>query len=183
MGGCDKGLVPLGEQAMVQWTLATVRPFSARLIISCNRNQSQYAALADTVVSDIAADFPGPLAGIQSALAATTGTHLLVLPCDTPWVSSALIAKLVETARSSPESIAISELNGRMEPLHAIIPVSLAASLETFLQSGQRAVRFWYQQHPMTFVAVDDQAELANINDPQELAQAEKHLRQKDSQE
>ncbi|WP_051560528.1 molybdenum cofactor guanylyltransferase MobA [Marinobacterium jannaschii] len=179
MGGCDKGLVELGEQKMVQWTLDTVRPVVSQLIISCNRNQQLYHSMADQVVSDQLSGFPGPLAGIQSALNVASGSHLLVLPCDTPWVGKELIHSLAQAAKAHPESIIVAELNGRMEPLHAIIPRTCAASLESFLQSGQRAVRFWYQQFPMQSVAVAHAAELANINDREQLAEAEQNLRQR----
>ncbi len=169
MGGCDKGLVALGPRPLVEWTVETVRPLVERLIISCNRNEPRYRLLADAVVSDQLAGFPGPLAGIQSALDIARGSHLLILPCDTPWVSRELLQQLAAEARKHPDAIVVTEQGGRLEPLHAVIPVAYAASLTDYLQSGQRAVRRWYQQYPIRMVSACDQQQLANINTPQEL--------------
>ena len=80
MGGLDKGLVVFNDRRMIEWVLDTVRPLTTQLMISCNRNITDYMPLADSVVCDRIAGSLGPLAGIHAAMESMTATHLLVLP-------------------------------------------------------------------------------------------------------
>eukprot|EP01034_Spumella_vulgaris_P009301 gene9301-11812_t len=61
MGGLDKGLLDWHGQPLIAHLHQLVRPLTDDLIISCNRNQAQYAPYGDQLVSDDSPDFPGPL--------------------------------------------------------------------------------------------------------------------------
>src|SRR5690606_1517751 len=98
LGGQDKGLVMWRGKPLITWLHAVARPLTSDLIISCNRNQQHYADLADQLVSDEEADFPGPLAGIRAGLAAASNQWLMVLPCDAPLIDRQLLADLYEAA-------------------------------------------------------------------------------------
>ncbi len=169
MGGCDKGWVQLDHKPLVEWSHQALKPLVNQLLISCNRNSERYADLADQVVADEMPDYPGPLAGIQSALAVTEASHLLVMPCDTPWVSRTLLRRLIQKARQHPNAVVVVAAEGRLQPLHAIIPVALKASLNLYLSSGQRAVRRWYDLLSVETVEADSLLEMENINTPQQL--------------
>ena len=114
MGGEDKGLVPFKQDPMISWTLDKVRPLVDTLVISCNRNQSVYAGFGEPTVTDDTQGFVGPLAGVQAAMnqLSTQHTHLLVLPCDTPLISQALIALLIKKAQQQPDAITLLRADG-----------------------------------------------------------------------
>ena len=96
MSGQDKGLVPFKERKLVEWSLDVISLFVEQVIISCNRNIGDYMPLADSVVCDRLAGFLGPLAGVHAALLVNQSESLLVLPCDTPFIGSELISRLIE---------------------------------------------------------------------------------------
>ncbi|EPJ45577.1 MAG: hypothetical protein OFPII_25920 [Osedax symbiont Rs1] len=166
MGGLDKGLVVFNDRRMIEWVLDTVRPLTTQLMISCNRNITDYMALADSVVCDRIAGSLGPLAGIHAAMESMTATHLLVLPCDTPKISRAVIEQLIEAAQRDPQAVVFLRYAEFIHPLHAIVPLSLKSSLESYLLDGGRAVRKWCYQHRVVEVSVAavDRAGLVNIN-------------------
>jgi molybdopterin-guanine dinucleotide biosynthesis protein A len=61
--------------------------------------------------------------------------------------------------------IAVAHDGTRMQPVHALIPVSLLSSLNAFLENGDRKIDLWYAQHPTKFVDFSDQPEaFFNIN-------------------
>ncbi len=171
MGGLDKGLVAFNNRKMIEWVLDAVRPFATQLMISCNRNITAYMSLADSVVCDRIAGSLGPLAGVHAAMESMTATHLMVLPCDTPKISRAVIEQLIEVAQLHPQAIVFLKDAEFVHPLHAIVPLSLKSSLEDYLLAGGRAVRKWYYQHPVVEVPVDavGRAGLVNINSSADL--------------
>ena len=170
MGGQDKGLVQFRNLPMVDHTVRVVRPFCAKVIISCNRNPEAYSKSGDVTVADSLEGFQGPLAGILSGLELCETRQMLVLPCDTPMLEPDLIRRLVEFARQEPDAISLLSDGENLEPLHSVIPASLAGDLRVWLEGGQRAVRRWMGNHPMRTLDVSEySAQLHNLNTPDEL--------------
>ncbi|MFY0677786.1 MAG: molybdenum cofactor guanylyltransferase [Neptuniibacter sp.] len=167
MGGQDKGLILIDGRPMVMRALELAARFTRTFVISCNRNQSTYSQFKCKLIADQLSDFQGPLAGIHSALShfEQDFSHLLVLPCDTPWLNETLLAELVTAAKNNPSSICYLATKDRPQFLHAVIPAALTSSLNSWLESGERAVYKWYRQHPVVEVKVADNSEsLRNIN-------------------
>lgn len=174
MGGKDKGLVAFRDRPMIGHTIDLVRPYVDSLVISCNRNEPRYQALADRTVIDPLDDFQGPLAGILAGLKVCESSRLLVLPCDTPLLSSALLDRLLAAAGEKTDHITVLAEGEKLHPLHSVIPAGLSDDLATWLQGGQRAVQRWMRSHPFQTVDISDLAEqLYNLNTPQELSERE----------
>lgn len=178
LGGADKGLLEVNGRKMIEMTLDVVKPFAEQTLISCNRNMGDYMPLADSVVCDRISGALGPLAGIHAALESLSACAqvnsealLLVLPCDTPLITTDIIKRLIAAAKASPNSIIVLADGEFLHPLHAIIPVKLKPSLEDFLLDDGRAVRKWYQLHEMVTVELEaaEQDALANVNTEQQL--------------
>ena len=141
MGGVDKGLQPLAGRPMVSHLLELVAPLVDQLVVSCNRSEAQYGELCDWLVADQIPGFPGPLAGVQSALEQLDCRQLLVLPCDTPLLASQMLERLLEAAREDVSKVWALSDSQYLHPLHAVLPGSASEPLERFLQSSERAVR------------------------------------------
>ncbi|MCJ8341126.1 MAG: molybdenum cofactor guanylyltransferase [Pseudomonadales bacterium] len=171
MGGLDKGIVQYRDKKMIQWTLDVVRPLVSQLLISCNRNLTDYMPLADSVVCDRIAGSLGPLAGIHAAMESTASATLLVLPCDTPLITRSIVEKILLASAENPEAIIVLAEGEFLHPLHAAIPVALKQSLEDYLIDGGRAVRKWYYQHCVIELQItaEESGGLVNINTAAEL--------------
>ncbi|MCJ8298663.1 MAG: molybdenum cofactor guanylyltransferase [Pseudomonadales bacterium] len=166
MGGLDKGIVQYRGKKMIEWTLDVVRPLVSQLLISCNRNLTDYMPLADSVVCDRIAGSLGPLAGVHAAMESAASATLLVLPCDTPLINRSIVEKILLTAAENPNAIIVLAEGEFLHPLHAAIPVALKQSLEDYLIDGGRAVRKWYYQHAVIELQItaEESEGLVNIN-------------------
>lgn len=170
MGGQDKGWVRWGEHALIEHVQRVARPLTDDLIISCNRNQTRYRALADQLVSDPADDFPGPLIGIIEALKIARHPNLLVLPCDAPRIDRQLLEHLCQHAGERPVML---RQDGYWQPLFSLLPTALLPHLQEQWQAGQRSVqRALRELNPVALDYPGDDPRLSNFNEPALLAGA-----------
>ncbi|MEY6431258.1 molybdenum cofactor guanylyltransferase MobA [Thioalkalicoccus limnaeus] len=172
LGGSDKGLVGCAGRPLIAWVIDALAPqVGGGLLISANRNLATYRALGWPVVQDREDDFAGPLAGLASAMAAARTPWILVVPCDAPLIPADLATRLAAALVAERAELALADDGERLHPLHALLPVDLAPSLDRFLASGQRAVRDWYAQHHCAKADLSDQADaFRNLNTPADIA-------------
>jgi molybdenum cofactor guanylyltransferase len=165
MGGRDKGLVPFRGRPLVQWVLSALRPQVATLIISANRNREVYEAFGYPVIADRVAGFQGPLAGFASAMAEMRTPWMVVVPCDGPFLAPDLVERLRAALRREGAEIAAVTDGMRMQPVYALIPVTLAPSLNAFLAAGERRIDLWYGRHRVALADFSDRpGSFTNIN-------------------
>lgn len=172
MGGRDKGLVDWRGQPLVAQVQAAVRALTDDLIISCNRNAERYAQWADRVVADEEPGFPGPLAGLLAGLAVARHDWVLLLPCDAPRIDAALALQLLTAAQASRGPV-MARQGGYWQPLFTALPRQLLPALRQAWKDGERSPRGALL--PLGLTGVDfaeDDARLANFNDPTALAAA-----------
>ena len=171
MGGADKGLLDWQGRPLIAWLHERVRPLTDDLIISCNRNAERYAPFADRLISDEAADYQGPLAGIRAGLRVARHANLLILPCDAPQLDNALLQALLNQAGERAVVLRQGEF---LEPLFSIIPCTLQADLERAWQAGERSPQRWLRGlAPLTIACPPGDPRLANLNTPELLAAAQ----------
>ncbi len=170
MGGRDKGLLPWQGLPMVEHLQRLVRPLTADLIISCNRNFTRYGALADQLVADDTQDYAGPLAGIRMGLRAMREPWLLVLPCDLPRLDLALLQQMRQRAAQSQCPVLLQQ-GEQAVPLPCILPRSSLGRLESAWARGERSPRRWLHQQGAAILrcALDD-PRLYNFNTPDFLS-------------
>jgi molybdenum cofactor guanylyltransferase len=167
MGGHDKGLVPFAGRPLVEWVIAALRPQVGTLLINANRNHERYAGYGYEVVADLDPGFQGPLAGIRSAMQAAPARWILTVPCDGPYPAPDLAHRLAAALHAANADLAVATDGVRMQPVHALLPVHLAASLNVFLASGERQVERWYARHRVALADLSDRPEcFININSP-----------------
>lgn len=165
LGGRDKGLVDLGGKPLIEHILNAVAPQVHAIIINANRNRESYLRYGHPVISDDMANYQGPLAGFAAALAACKTDYITTLPCDGPRVPTDLVARLGRALAEADAEIAVADDGRRMQPVYALIPVSLQTSLQTFLDSGDRKIDLWYARHRVATADFSDIVEtFANIN-------------------
>ena len=147
MGGLDKGLIPFGERPLVAWVIAALRPQVGHILINANRNTEAYAALGYKVVADRIAGFPGPLAGIATAMVVAETPWILTLPCDGPYPPADLAQRLARALFQEDAEIALARDAERIQPVPALLPVGLAPRLHRNLAAGDRRLVPWQAQH------------------------------------
>ncbi|WP_339082464.1 molybdenum cofactor guanylyltransferase MobA [Pseudomonas sp. TMP9] len=169
MGGADKGLLDWQGHPLIAWLHQLVRPLTDDLIISCNRNADYYKAFADRLVTDGAAGFQGPLAGIRAGLQAAHHPYLLVLPCDAPLLDMRVLLALLKLVGEQP--VVVSQ-GGFIEPLFCVIPRAQLANLEVAWQAGERSPQRWlHGLNPLIVEYPAKDPRFANLNTPELLTQ------------
>lgn len=164
MGGADKGLVLHAGKPLITHVLQRIAPQVDALRINANRNLEQYRAFGYPILTDENDRFDGPLAGMQCALRALNTTWLLCVPCDNPLLPLNLVTSLTHAAMSAQASIAIARSASGVHPVTCLLHQSLLASLDDYLQRGQRKVSTWQMQHPHVMVDFEDDLAFTNLN-------------------
>ncbi len=177
LGGIDKGLVLLDGRPLVAHVIARFAPQVDTLLLSVNRNHDHYRSHCAHLVSDDHANAAGPLAGIAAALAVTDTPWLAVVPCDSPFLPSLLVATLRRALAQQAADIAVARTADGLQPVFALIATRLAPSLAEYLAQGGRKTDAWYARQALLEVDYEhERAAFMNINTPDDLAAAARRL-------
>ncbi|MEM7294014.1 MAG: molybdenum cofactor guanylyltransferase MobA [Pseudomonadota bacterium] len=174
MEGRDKGLVELNDKPLVQHVIDVIAPQVDECVISANRHREEYEKYKLKVVSDAREDFPGPLAGMEATMAVVNARWLFTCPCDSPFISSDIVARLHTELMASSAQIAVAHDGERPQPVFALIDTQLRDSLAAFLDSGERKIMLWFRSEKMITVDFSDQPRnFININTESERQAAQ----------
>ncbi|WP_341675373.1 molybdenum cofactor guanylyltransferase MobA [Niveibacterium sp. SC-1] len=169
VGGQDKGWLRWQGEALIQHATARLSPQVDRVLISANRSLEQYARLGHPVLCDLRDGFCGPLAGVEAGLLSTRADLLLCVPCDAPGFPLDLRTRL-EAALTESDDAAVVSLNGRLQPVFALLRVHTRTRLREYLDAGGRKVGAWLGSLSLRPVDFSDQAEaFENRNHPESL--------------
>jgi molybdopterin-guanine dinucleotide biosynthesis protein A len=145
MGGVAKGLMrtAAGGTLIERWR-ATLREHGVRVVLVGDR--SEYVGLGIELLADRPAGI-GPLGGLIALLRDAQRTPVLALACDMPFVSSAIVDRLLTVSPGAP--VVAPRRDGRWEPLCArydpalVLPAAeaLVASKDHSLQTLLHNVR------------------------------------------
>lgn len=170
MGGLDKGLQIYLGRPLITHVLAAMGPVVEDILISANRHLGDYQRLGYLVIEDLNTDFEGPLAGLLSAMGQTKSSALLVVPCDTPRLSTEALLRLITVYQTGQYDLVMPHDGGRLQPLVMVVGTHLKTSLTHYLHQGERRVDAWAHQHALGVVDYSDCPELfLNINTIAEL--------------
>lgn len=174
MGGQDKGLVHYKGQPLIKYALQSIEPVVDNAVINANRNLALYKQFGYPVIADQTDQFAGPLAGILSVMMQSEAEIILAMPCDSPLFTTAYLQRLLDAMNTGQTEIAVAFDGERLQPVFLAIKSNLESSLKTYLNSGQRKIDRWLQQHRMTAVDFHEFPEIfLNINTLQELSDLE----------
>jgi molybdopterin-guanine dinucleotide biosynthesis protein A len=142
MGGVDKSLLLLDGKPLIGHVRNRLAAQVESIVISANGDPARHAPLGLPVIADTIPGYPGPLAGVLSAMEwsrrhAPGTTHVLSVAADTPFFPPDLCAKL---ATASAGRIALAASAGRTHPVFGLWPMSLEDELAAWLAAGNRKV-------------------------------------------
>lgn len=145
MNGADKGLMLWHDKPMIEHVLDQLSVPKEKIIISANRNLADYEKYAAQIVQDENDGFHGPLAGILSAMQASTAPYLLCLPCDSPTPPENMLIELSQCMSKQNKTSALCHDGERLQPLFSLLDCQHKQLLSTFLQEGRRKVQDFMQ--------------------------------------
>lgn len=121
LGGRAKGLIRLGDQTILERQLATLRPLVSRVtLIGAGEG---YEQLGVDQLPDVRAEKGAP-GGVVTALLSAPTRWVLVIACDMPAVSRAMVERLLG-ARSRGVEVVCFRRAGGAEPLCALYRAAL----------------------------------------------------------
>lgn len=175
--GAEKALVALAGRPLVAHVAARLAPQVAALALSANGDGTRFAALGLPVLPDRPGEAgQGPLAGLRAGLAwaGQIGAGALVsVATDTPFLPEDLVARL-----AAPGGPAYAQSGGRSHYTAALWPLALEETIAAQFTAGERRLRVALAgAQPVAFDAAPDP--FANLNTPEDLAQAEARLRER----
>lgn len=166
LDGADKGLLELHGLPLIEHVLGRFAPQVDSVMISANRNLERYRALVPRVITESprGAPFAGPLAGIHAGLQHAPTAWVAVVPCDTPQLPRALVARLADAVNTRGTHAACARVDGRLQPLFCLLATALLAPLGLHLQRGGRAVHQWLAEIGAASVDFDDPIAFRDLN-------------------
>lgn len=130
LGGVNKGALPLGPLDIVGRQLEVIRSVAAHVFV-VGRATDGWEARGLSVVPDDRPDC-GPLGGIYTAIRHSPCERTLVVACDLPFLTAALLERL---ARETADAVVPRSARG-LEPLCAIYARSCLADIRARLDRG-----------------------------------------------
>ncbi len=177
MGGVDKGLIDIHGQTIVERIIRKLDQQCSCVMINANRNLEQYRQFGHRVIEDQIGGFQGPLAGMLSGLNEMSTKWLLTAPCDGPFLSNSYAESMLHAAESIRAPIAVAKDQGRLQPVYALLHISVRDSLQAFLNTGERKIDKWFAEFNFTEVLITDCVDMfENINTPEQLEICRKKL-------
>lgn len=142
--GQDKALIVIDGVELTSIVATALHKAGAREVLSVGGDVATLSSLTG-VTRSLPDDNPGegPLAGILTAMRYSVDDLIVILACDTPAITSATPAALIEALLSEPSAgVAFAEVDGRIQPLTAAWRISCSWEFvsEAFA-AGERAPR------------------------------------------
>ena len=177
MGGVDKGLVVLQQQALTAHVIARLKSQVDEIFISANREIETYKTFGYPVLQDANADFIGPLAGFFLGLQNAQYDYVLTVPCDSPLLPLDLAERLLSGMSASGADIAVASSDENSHPVFCLMKKSVLPSLLAYIERGERKVSAWQKSQQLVEVDFSDCSEaFANLNTFDDLADLELKL-------
>ncbi|NYB52431.1 MAG: molybdenum cofactor guanylyltransferase [Methanobacteriaceae archaeon] len=189
--GTDKGLISLDSKPLIIHIMQTLERLADEIILVF-RDEKQLSlyekhinhfkkhlkedGLLIKMITDQEMD-KGPLMGLFTGLTHVESYGALVLPCDSPFISSdfvKMIFKCVEDDKTNEYSAIVPQWpDGSVEPLHAYYHKKCLPLIKNRLKEGFNDVKSLYKVVKVNYVDVNlldpEKTSFRNLNRPEDL--------------
>jgi len=185
--GQDKGLMALDSTPMIIHTLEVVGDIVDEIILVL-RDKTQLDLYEKCVndfktenrinteirlVTDIEMD-QGPLFGLYTGLSHIKSEGALVLPCDSPFISTYFVNKIFKLSKESEVQAMVPVWpDGSTEPLHAYYLSECIPVIQNQLKNGFRNVKSLLEQINVVYINVKildpEKKSFINLNRPEDV--------------
>ena len=101
-------------------------------------------------------------------MVAAKSKFILVLPCDCPMITKLFFETILKA--NFKNNIRCAHDGNRMQPVHALINMSMKNSLKVFLDSEERKIDKWYNQEKLEIIDFSNYPHFfMNINTPEDF--------------
>jgi molybdopterin-guanine dinucleotide biosynthesis protein A len=177
LGGADKAQLAIGGARIIDRQLAALSAVADDIRIVAN-DRERYAGLGLRVIADAVPE-AGPLGGLYTALLDATHDRMLILACDLPFVTPALLQRLVDESGTGQEIDAVVPRSARgFEPLCALYMTRAAAAARVRIERGDLRVAGLLadlrvrELGPEALAPYDGGSLFENVNTPHDHARA-----------
>lgn len=175
--GQDKARLPLQGLPLAQWVWGTLQPVVDECWLITNQ-PLEHLALGFPLLIDLVPG-RGALGGLLSLMLVARGSHVLLAPCDTPFLQPDLLTAMWDRARRGSTDAVVCRSSRGLEPLPGIFHTRLFPRLETQIHQEDLRLRTLLGACrtvvlPPETVARHDPQELSffNINTPADAGRA-----------
>ena len=167
--GYDKGFALYNDRPFIIHIIEALQTITDEIIIVSNN--AAYDQFGLKRVEDLIKN-TGPLAGLYTGLYHSKTENNLVLSCDVPLVSNALLSTLINKISNEDDIVQIS-IKGRTNPLIAIYKRHCITACLKALDAGERRMQAFVNQQNTRTIVLDSALEqhAQNINTQHELNQ------------
>lgn len=168
-GGADKASLAVGRARIIDRQLAALSTVADDVRIVTN-DAARYADLGVRLVPDAIAG-AGPLGGIYSALLDAAHERVLIIACDLPFITAALLERLVAESGQDVDAVVPRSSRG-LEPLCALYTKRCATEMKNRIETGALQVAGLLDAvrtrvlEPETLAPYDEGALFENVNTP-----------------
>lgn len=170
--GRDKALIEFQGKPLIAHVIDTLRTLTGDVIVVSNRSDL-YGSFGARVTPDYEPPC-GPLGGLAAGLQAAQHELAIVVACDMPFISPALLRWLVTLAPDY--EVVVPQTGDDFEPLHAVYRRTCRGPIAQRLSTGQRRVISFFAEVRVRVVpeadwrVIDPQGRsLLNLNTPLDL--------------
>ena len=184
--GQDKGSMIIQEKPMIKHVLSTLNHHINEVIIVLNDSSriSKYSEFINTKDYDYTLTFvedkiknKGPMPGIMTGLGQISGNYALVLPCDSPYVSSDYITTIFKEIDKEYQAIVpYHDEHNKLktsEPLHSIYNKNTLTIIEDLISNDVLHIKGLIEKIDTKFVLIDnkkiEKKEFRNLNRPEDV--------------
>ena len=175
--GRDKALVELDGRPMLEHVIERVSGLGQAQTLLVSNDHAAHARFGLPMVRDSLPD-AGSLGGIYTALMHSQYGHTLVVACDMPFLSPALLRYML-ALREGGYDVIVPRVDGYPQGLHAVYSQACIAPVRAQIEAGRLRVIGFYDQVRVRYLDEDEWRPLDptgraldNINTPEELAAA-----------
>ena len=184
--GQDKGSMIIQDKPMIKHILSTLNHHINEVVIVLNDKDriEKYGEFINpqdydynlTICEDEIKN-KGPMPGIMTGLTHITGDYALILPCDSPYVSSKYIDTIFKEINDDHQAIVpYHDSENKLktsEPLHSIYNRNLIPVIEDLLSQDILHIKGLIEKIDTKFVQIDDKKiekkEFRNLNRPSDI--------------
>lgn len=164
----------LGGISLIELAVQQAISMSDAVAIAVQRKPEWPAPEGVDLLYDTETDI-GPLSALSSALewgAARLASHVLVIPCDMPFLPADLLTRLTSSVHEMAVAMAKSE--GRVHPICALWSIDALSALPEYVQNSRRSLIGFAERLGMVEVEWDSDPvdPFFNVNTPDDLASA-----------
>jgi molybdopterin-guanine dinucleotide biosynthesis protein A len=182
MGGGDKALIKIGNETILERTLARLTPQVSGIVLNANGDPSRFASFGLPIVADSVPDFAGPLAGILAgldwvAVNKPNTEWVASVPGDCPFLPRDLVVKLHEACERESKPLACAHSGDWRHPVVGLWQVGLREDLRHAITiEDLRKIEVWTARHGVALAdwPTEPVDPFFNVNTPEDVERATK---------